>query len=226
MVRAMALATAIQIQLLALAGPSTGPEPPAVDALPPEPVIPPVVPVAPPPPPPEPRVGLEAGLAVFDDLGGVGASVAPRVALSFGRPSAFALRLAASGFGPTVPVPAREGVAQVDRILVTLQVVHFFRAGHRLQPFAALGGGVQEARVHGISAVPALGAAHDGQSVSALAIAGGGLAVSFATGLFAVVEVEGSLYRPAVDIQVGNETPAARFGGEGVLAHGGLLARF
>ncbi len=225
MVRAMALATAIQIQLLALAAPVGGSAPPPVDALPPEPVVAPVVPVVP-ARPPEPRLGLEVGLAVMKDVGGVHASIAPRLAVSFGRPSALAVRLAASAFGPTVEVPAPDGVAQVDRVLVTLQLVHFFRAGRRLQPFAAAGGGVQDVRVHGISVMPALGAGHDGQTVTALATAGGGLAVSFAAGLFALVEVDGTLYGPDVAIQVGNEPAAARLGGQGLLAHGGLLARF
>jgi len=40
-----------------------------------------------------------------------------------------------------------------------------------------------------------------------------------------LLEVSGTLYRPEAVIQIG-PTDAARFGGEGVLAHGGLLARF
>jgi hypothetical protein len=230
MARAMALATAIQIQLLALAEPAGEAEPPPVVEVP---VIP-IVPMLPPPAPiapvvpraaPEPRLGIEAGVAVMQDVGGSPATVAPRIAVSVGRPSIIDVRLAASGFGPTAEVKASEGSAQVDRIVVTLQLLHFFRAGRRVEPFVALGGGWQELRVHGFSLDPLLGQAHDSQSSAFLALAGGGFAVSFARGLYALLEVEGTLYRPGVIVQIG-PTDAAHFGGEGVLAHGGLLARF
>lgn len=225
MVRAMALATAIQIQLLALASPPGNPTPPTVDALPPEP------PNQPPTPvvtvlPRESRVGIEAGVMVIQDLGGAPVGLAPRVAISLGRPSALALRLAASGFGPTREVTAPEGAAQLDRLLVTLQVVHFFRVGRRLQPFAALGGGLQEVHVHGISANVALGSPRDGRAFSGLGMAGGGLAVAFATGLYVLVEGEATFYRPEVNVQVGATPSAARYEGEGFFAHAGILARF
>jgi hypothetical protein len=225
MVRAMALATAIQIQLLALASPPGNPTPPTVDALPPEP------PNQPPTPvvtvlPRESRVGIEAGVMVVKDLGGAPASLAPRIAVSLGRPSALALRLAASGFGPTREVTAPEGAAQLDRLLVTLQVLHFFRVGRRLQPFAAVGAGLQAIQVHGISANVALGSPRDGRAFSALATAGGGLAIAFATGLYALVEAEATFYRPQVNVQVGAAPEAARFAGEGLFGHAGILARF
>jgi hypothetical protein len=226
MARAMALATAIQIQLLALAEPPGEAEPPPVVTVPPAPVAP-VVPtvVVVPRAAPEPHVAIEAGVAVMQDVGGSPATVAPRIAVTAGRPSFIGLRVAASGFGPTAEVKAPEGSAQIDRIVVTLQLVHFFRAGRRTQPFVALGGGWQELRVHGFSLAPLLGEAHDRQSSSFLAVAGGGVAVSFASGLYVLLEVEGTLYRPDVIVQVG-PVDAAHFGGEGVLAHGGLLARF
>jgi len=230
MARAMALATAIQLQLLALAEPTGTAAPPAVKVVP-VPPIPPVQPISPPVvvvaprPPPEPRVGLEAGVAVMQDVGGSPATVAPRIAVTFGRPSALGVRLAASGFGPTAEVTASEGSAQMDRIVVALELVHFFRAQRRVQPFVSLGGGWQELRVHGVSDAPDLGHPHDGQSSSFLALAGGGVALSFASGLFVLLEVAGTLYRPDVIVQIG-PADAARFGGEGLLAHGGLLARF
>jgi hypothetical protein len=224
MARAMALATAIQIQLLALAEPVGTAPPPVVKVVPVEPV-PPLVVVVAPRPVPEPRIGLEAGVAVMQDVGGSPATVAPRIAVTVGRPSALGVRLTASGFGPTADVTASEGSAQVDRLVVALQLVHFFRAQRRVQPFVALGGGWQELRVHGVSNAPDLGQAHDQQSSAFLALAGGGVALSFASGLYALLEVAGTLYRPDVIVQIG-PSDAAHFGGEGVLAHGGLLARF
>lgn len=228
MVRAMALATAIQIQLLALASPPGNPPPPTVDALPPEPPNQPAAPVVTVLPriPRESRVAIEVGVMLAQDLGGAPASLAPRLAVTIGRPSALALRLAASGFGPTKEVSAAEGFAQLDRMLVTLQVVHFFRAQRRLQPFAALGGGLQEVHVHGISANSALGSAHDGRVFWAVGTAGGGLAVAVATGLLLVVEGAATFYRPTVDVQVGTDRSVASFDGEGFFGHLGILARF
>ncbi len=224
MARAMALATAIQIQLLALAEPAGEAEPPPVVA------VPPVAAPAPPivvlePAAPEPRLAIEAGLAVMQDLGGSPVTVAPRIAVTAGRPAGIGLRLAASGFGPAAGASASEGTAQVDRVTLTLQLLHFFRADRRVQPFVAVGGGWQEIRVQGFSQNPLLGQGHDGQSSAFLALAGGGVALSFASSLYVLLEVEGTLYRPGVVVQIG-ATDAAHFGGEGVLAHGGLLARF
>lgn len=228
MVRAMALATAIQIQLLGLAH-TPDSEPPVVDVVPPPPpppiVAPPVV-VAAPPPRREPWVAVEAGVALIQDTGGGPATVAPRIALSIGRPSVLGLRLTASGFGPPSEIDASEGSAQVDRIRMTLELVRFFRSGRRLQPFATLGGGWQELRVHGSSVMPTLGAAHDGHAFSGVAVAGGGLALSLASGLFVVLEAQGALYWPDLTVQIGSAMSAAQFGGQGLMAHGGILARF
>lgn len=233
MVRAMALATAIQIQLLGLAKSGTA-EPPVIDALPAEPLPPPppppppppVVVVAPPPPPPEPWVGVEAGFSVTSDRGDAPALMAPRIAVSIGRPSKLVLRVTASGFGPPVEISRPEGTAQLDRIRMTFEVGHYFRSRRRVQPFVTLGGGWQEIRVHGTSVMPMLGPAHDGQAFSGLIAGGGGVAVSFASGLFVVLEAQATLYWPQLMVQIGQATSAARFEGQGLLAHGGILARF
>ncbi|HSS39267.1 MAG TPA: hypothetical protein VLT58_10900, partial [Polyangia bacterium] len=230
MVRAMALATAIQIQLLGLAK-SGAEEPAIVDALPaerppPPPPPAPITVVVAPAPPPEPRVGVEVGFTVTKDVGGAPALMAPRIAVSLGRPSKIVLRLTASGLGPPVEVSKPEGNAQVDRLRMTLEAEHFFRARRRVQPFVTVGGGWQEIRVHGTSIMPMLGPAHDGRAFAGLVAAGGGVALSFASGLFVVLEAQGTLYWPEVMVQVGQATSAARFGGQGLLAHGGILARF
>ena len=233
MARAMALATAIQIQLLALAEPAGDAAPPVLQVVPAQPARPPVAPPAPvarpvvvePPVVPEPGVGIEGGLAVMKDVGGSRATVAPRVAVTLGRPSRIGLRLGASGLGPTSEVTAAEGSARIDRLVLTLQLVHFFRARRRVQPFVALGAGWQELRVQGSSNDPMLGQSHDGQSAALLALGGGGVAVGFAPGLYVVFEAEATLYRPDVTVVIGSTT-AAHFGGEGLLAHGGVLARF
>jgi hypothetical protein len=238
MARAMALATAIQIQLLDRV--EGGPPPKlAPDSKPPGPQVdtvrPPVAPPAPaatPVPFPagvpaarEPWIAVEVGAGVLFDLGDSPTMVLPRVAVSLGRPSATGLRLAASGLGPGAEVSRPEGSAQIDRLMMTLELVRGFRPGRIVQPLLAAGAGWQDVRVRGTSAMPSLAAAHAGQSFSGLLSGSGGLAFALASRLFAVVEAEAILFRPPVTVQVGS-AEAAHLDGVSLCAHGGLLARF
>ena len=140
-----------------------------------------------------------------------------------GRPSALGVRLAVSGLGPGADVTRTEGVAQMDRFVMTLELVHFFRSGHSIQPLAAVGGGWQDLRVKGISAMPQL--AHQGQSVSGLLTASAGAAFALAARLAFVVEVETLVSWPSVSVDVGS-AQAAHLDGAAVFVHGGVLARF
>jgi hypothetical protein len=108
---------------------------------------------------------------------------------------------------------------------MTLQLVRFFRPGRIVQPVLAVGGGLQDVRVHGTSAMPALAPAHDGQVFSGVLVAGGGLAFAVATRLSIVAEVEALFFRPAVTVQIAS-AEAAHLSGASLFAHGGLLARF
>ena len=76
------------------------------------------------------------------------------------------LRLAASGLGPGADVTRPEGAAQIDRLVMTLELVRFFRPGRTVQPMLAVGAGWQDVRVHGTSAMPSLASAHEGQVFS------------------------------------------------------------
>jgi len=244
MARAMALATAIQIDLLATPG-QPPPEKPAVDANPPVPKTaaktadakPAVVSAAPkvsdtpgepPAEPPasaprEPRIAVDVGVGAIQDFGDAPIFVVPRIAVSVGRPSGIGIRLAVSGLGPGADVTRTEGVAQMDRFFMTLELVRFFRAGRLIQPLLAIGGGWQDVRVKGISADASRD--HVGQAVSGLVTASGGLAFMLAARLAVVVEVETLLFWPSVTVEVGS-SQAAHLDGAAVFAHGGLLARF
>jgi hypothetical protein len=232
--RSMALAAAIQIQLFALAQPTDTAETAtvkivsaplaAVPLTPTVPTSPPAV-VAPPLEPAKTRVGLDVGVAVMRDLGGAPTNFAPRAAISIVWPSGLAARLAAIGFGQASEVGASEGIAQIQRNLLALQLVHSFRLDRRLQPFVAGGGGAQYVRVHGISAVPSLGRAHDGQAFSAVVVASGGVDFSVTKNLFVVLGAEAAVYWPDVTVQIGSTT-AAHFDGASLFAYGGILARF
>lgn len=236
MARAMALATAIQIQLLARIGGEL-PAKPATDSKPPRPSVgdvhPDVVSTSPTtavasspiPAPREPHIAVDVGVGVIQDFGDSPALVLPRVAVWWGRPSAIGLRLAVSGLGPGAQVARPDGVAQIDRLVMTIELVRFFRFGRIVQPLLAVGGGWQDIRVRGTSAMPSLAAAHQGQVFSGVISASGGLAVELATRLFAIVEVETLLFRPPVTVQVGS-SQAASLDGTALFAHGGVLARF
>jgi hypothetical protein len=242
MARAMALATAIQIQLLARVD---GSDPPKVvaDSKPPGPARsgpptdsggPPVVVATPSPasdaplPAPAPKeswIAVEVGAGVLSDLGDSPTMVLPRVAVSLGRPSAIGLRLTASGLGPGAEVSRPEGSAQIDRFVMTLELVRFFRPGRIVQPLLAVGAGWQDVRARGTSAMPALAPAHEGQAFAGLLSGSGGLTFALASRLFAVVEAQAILFRPSVTVQVGS-SQAAHLDGAALCAHGGLLARF
>jgi hypothetical protein len=239
MARAMALATAIQIQLLDRIGGDVPPKLEA-DSRPPGPPVegvrPPVVPPAPSatsaasfPAPAltarEPWIAVEVGAGVLFDLGDSPTMVLPRVAVTLGRPAAIGLRLAAGGLGPGADVGRPQGSAQLDRLMMTLELVRGFRPGRIVQPLLAAGAGWQDVRVRGTSAMPSLAAAHAGQAFSGLLAGSGGLAFALASRLFAVVEAEAILFRPSVTVRVGS-AEAAHLDGVALGVHGGLLARF
>ena len=179
---------------------------------------------APPPPAPkEPRIAIDVGVGAIQDFGDAPSFVVPRLAVSVGRPSAIGLRLAVSGLGPSADVTRTDGVAQMGRLVMTLELVRFFRAGRLLQPVVAVGAGWQDVRVKGVSADAARD--HQGQVFSGLVTAGGGLAFTLAARLSLVVEVETLLFWPSVTVEVG-AAQAAHLDGAALFAHGGLLARF
>jgi hypothetical protein len=235
MARAVELATAIQIELLATLG-----DGPASEA-PPEPVEetpPPPSPVravvedanlASPTVPGEPLLGLSLGVSLgvgmVRDFGDAPSFFLPRVALLVGRPQVFAVRLTASGLGPGSQVSGLEGTAQLDRFMGTLEAVRSFRSGRMLQPLVTAGLGVQDVRIRGTSAMPSLAAGHAGHKASGLITAGGGLAVVFARRLSLVLEADALLFRPSVTVKIGSST-AASMDGVALFVHGGLLARF
>ena len=232
MARAMALATAIQIDLLAI--PDQAPtKNPAVDAKPPvvkipeakPPVAPPVVaePPAGPPAQKEPRIAVEVGVGALQDFGEAPIFVLPRITVSVGRLSVMGVRLALSGLGPRADVTRPDGVAQMSRFVMTLELVRLFRPGRMLQPLLAVGAGWQDVGVKGISAD--VSRDHEGQAVSGLFTASGGLALSLSTRLSVVVELEALLYWPSLTVDVGS-SQAAHLDGAALFVHGGLLARF
>jgi hypothetical protein len=231
MARAIELATAIQIELLATLGgvPEAEPEPaePEEEEPPPSPVravvesaelVKPVVPA-------ELLFGVSLGVGAVHDFGDAPTFAVPSLALAVGRPHVLAVRLTASGLGPGAEVSGLEGTAALDRFLATLDVLRLFRHDGRIQPLVAAGVGVQEVQIRGTSAMPSLAAAHAGQRVSGLITAGGGVGFALARRLSLLLEGDALFFRPAVTVKVGS-TRAAYMDGLALFVHGGLLARF
>jgi hypothetical protein len=231
MARAIELATAIQVELLATLGgiPEPAPEPaePEEEEPPPSPVravvqsaqlVKPIV-------PPEPFFGVSLGIGAVRDFGDAPGFALPSLALVVGRPHALAVRLTASGLGPGTEVSGLEGTAALDRFLATLDVVRLFRRESRIQPLAAVGVGLQEVQIRGTSAMPSLAAAHAGHRISGLLTAGGGVGFALTRRLSLLLEGDALFFRPAVTVKVGSST-AAYLDGVALFVHGGLLARF
>lgn len=232
MARAIELATAIQIELLATLGGAPVPEaepPAAVDEETPAPspvravvesaeLIKPVA-------PPEPLFAVSLGVGAVRDFGNAPAFAVPSIALSVGRPHVVAVRLTASGLGPGADVSGVEGTAALDRFLGTLDVLRSFRHEGRIQPLVAAGVGLQDVAIRGTSAMPSLAAAHAGHRVSGLVAAGGGVGLALARRLSLLLEADALFFRPAVTVKVGSTT-AAYMDGVALFVHGGLVARF
>jgi len=224
--RAMALATAIQIQLLARlesGGAATPVAPPIPPAAPPVAEEPPPA-VTAPPPPRHAALAVDVGAGVIEDAGSSPAFVLPRVAVSVGQPSQIGARLTLSGLGPSAEVARAGGIAEIDRFIATVEAFRFFRAERIVEPLVAAGVGLQDVRARGTPTMPQL-AGHAGQAFSALLTADAGVAFALAQHLALVAEAQVLLFRPAVKVQV-NDTEAAHLDGVALYLHGGLLARF
>lgn len=229
MSRAMALATAIQVELLASIAESKGPEHPA-EILDEPAATYRLIAAEPPPPPPSPpgppRVAIAASVGLIRDAGNGPLFAIPRLAVTLGRPSSFGVRGTVSGFGPSAEVKQADGTAEIERLLATVELTRSFRPERRIQPFAALGAGVQDLHVHGLSAMPALGAGHDGRVLSGVVVGGAGFAFMLSSRIFLLLEADALLFRPSMKVSLGASLDAARLDGLAVFANGGVLARF
>jgi hypothetical protein len=226
--RAMALATAIQMQLLAgaeRAAPAAA-APPVTQTPAPEPrpeTVQTVV-TEPAAAAQESRLGVDIGAGVLADLGDAPATLVPRLAISVGRPSGIGARLAASGFGPEAELDRAGGGGRIDRLLVTLCLIHYFRADHAVQPLVAAGAGWHRLHARGFSTTAGV-AAHEGEVSSGLVTASGGVAFVVDRRIAVVAEAEALVFWPSVRVQIGS-AEAAHFGAVTLFVHAGLLARF
>jgi hypothetical protein len=171
-----------------------------------------------------PRFGLAVGVGLFHDLGSVPASWAPAVALSYGRPDRLELRLLAIGLGPGTEVTIADGSgARLQRQLLSVGAVHWFRSDRRIQFLLSAAGGGHRLGADGTGA-PA-DREHSRSAFSAVLSAGGGGAWALGPHLALTVEAEGLFLWPTATVRVGS-SDAGHLHRPSVFAHGSLRATF
>jgi len=176
-----------------------------------------------PPPARGARLALGVGVGLMSDFGDAPLTWAPQIALSYGAPAGFGLRLFASGLGPGASVSASMGSARFERTVVTLGVVRSFRAERIVQPVIGIAGGINYLAAQGNSSTA--GADYDRAAVSGLGMASLGVAFAFTTRLAILAEADVLMTWPVRDVRVGNEI-VATFDRPSLFAHAGLLASF
>jgi hypothetical protein len=201
-----------------------------------------IVPAAPPPrepAPPRPEatapapapelpfasLGLaaEAGVGWLDSMGAVGAVWEPIVRLSYGGPGGWAARLSFGGLGSDTELHAAQGSAALDQSVGTLEAVRSFHAGDHVQLFGSAGAGVYRLHVTGVGTGGAVGTVSS--SLSALAIAGGGVALPLGAHFALVAEGQALVTAPSPVVRIAG-AEVGRTGRPSLLASAGLLGRF
>ena len=170
------------------------------------------------------RVRLGMGVALFQTFDTVPSSWVPQLALTYGRPDHIELRADLAGLGSGSEVMAGGGLgARLQRAVLAVGVLRFFRAERMVQPLLSATIGVHRLGVQGTGAPDARG--HDRAAFSALVSAGGGLALMLGSHVALTAEADALFLLPSVVVRVG-DVDAARLDRTSVLGHAGLLATF
>lgn len=172
---------------------------------------------------PRAHFDLSLALGVLADGGRSPALWAPAVAVGYGR-GALELRLRAMGSSLAASVEGPDGVgAALRRGLLSLALVHVFRADRRLRPLLLIEAGAQVLTTEPLGVPPERTERHTAWSV--LSAAGGGLRIMLGPGLALDAEAQlGMLWPPTVVRAATNDL--ARFDRPALLARAGLLASF
>jgi hypothetical protein len=181
------------------------------------------------PAPRPPRLRLAVAIGQVRDFADAPAFWSPQIAATYGNPGRLGVRLSASGLGPGVSVSTGMGSAHLDRGMVTLGLVHSFRAEHVVQPMLGLAAGFHYLSAHGSapsSSVPSSSLpAYDVGKFSALATVSAGVAVALGPRVAIVVEGDLLVMTPTVAIQI-VDTTVAKIDNPSLFTHAGLLASF
>lgn len=182
------------------------------------------------PQPPHPsRLRLAVAIGQVRDFGDAPAFWSPQIAATYGNPARLGVRLSASGLGPGVSVSTGMGSAHLDRGMVTLGLVHSFRAEQVVQPMLGLAAGVHYLSAHGSapsSSAPSSSLpAFDVGQFSALASVSAGVAVALGPRVAIVVEGDLLVMTPTVAIEI-VDTRVTKIHNPSLFTHAGLLASF
>jgi len=190
---------------------------------------PPVETVEKQPPPRPPRLRLAVAIGQVRDFADAPAFWSPQIAATFGNPARLGVRLSASGLGPGASVSTGMGSAHLDRGMVTLGLVHSFRAEQVVQPMLGLGAGIHYLSAHGSapsSSVPSSSLpAYDLGAFSALGTVSAGVAVALGPRVAIVVEGDLLVMTPTTAIEI-VDTKVAKIHNPSLFTHAGLLASF
>jgi hypothetical protein len=171
-----------------------------------------------------PRLGVAIGVAVFDDFGGVPASWAPTLALSYGASDRLELRLTAVGLGPGTDVTTGDGTgARLQRQLWSAGVLRRFRTDRSVQFMLSAAVGAHRLSADGTGAPP--DRQHSLSSYAAALSVGAGAGVSLAPHLALTVETEALGLSSTAKVVV-SSSDVGRLNRAALFVHGGLLATF
>jgi hypothetical protein len=180
-------------------------------------------------PPRPPRLRLAVAIGQVRDFSDAPAFWSPQIAATYGNPARLGVRLSASGLGPGASVSTGMGSAHLDRGMVTLGLVHTFRAEQVVQPMLGLAGGVHYLSAHGSapsSSVPSSSLpAYDVGKFSALGTVSAGVAVALGPRVAIVVEGDLLVMTPTVAIEI-VDTKVTKIDNPSLFTHAGLLASF
>jgi hypothetical protein len=148
---------------------------------------PPATALVPTAPEERPRVGIELGVAVVEDLSGPGPAEIPVARLHVALPGSLFARLTVAALGSRPRVESAEGSATVGQSLGLLEVGATFRSQYRLRPIVTLGAGALYVTSDGEGVYPYLG--HPDSRWTALFDGGLGLFASLSRQWGLAVEV-------------------------------------
>jgi hypothetical protein len=177
----------------------------------------PTPPVAPPSPPPAPApvLRLEAGLALWQSLGGPGPAALPTARLRLTLRAPLFVRLTLAGLGSRPRVTTAQGSAEVEQDLGLVEIGLAFRLQRRWSPFVSLGAGALHVGSVGEGVYPYRGI--DDSRWAGLVAGGVGLVFALGGRAAMALEVQAALAAPHPVVRFSG-TDAATIGRPALLA--------
>ncbi len=190
-------------------------QPPVVVAAAPTPVVASPSPPPTPAPAPVPVLRLEAGLALWQSVGGPGPAALPTARLRLTLQAPLFVRLTLAGLGSRPRVTTAQGSAEVEQDLGLVEIGVAFRRQRRVSPFVSVGGGVLHVGSAGDGIYPYRGI--DDSRWAGLVAGGVGLVVALGGRAAMSFEVQAALAAPHPVVQFSGAA-AATIGRPALLA--------